>query len=390
MKASLGFVRISGVSGINSIGRKKKPHRLRDNCQQSTHQSLRGNPVLQQQDEALHNIWQLQGTEAWADATALALLKRLRDVEHNPLLPETVTAMVPHLAAHLSKPCTTLARFEKRDSMAAAAEKLLQCLLDLGFTNHYIRKFVVAKGVRPFIDPAHAIALVDHLQRMNGGSNYKAVRALGNRPALFAYRLDTLSNKFEHVQRISGMSAEQTAAMVATNAAFLLWEKSSLDAVVEGLLSLSYTKSEACALLLRAPGTWCRKVETIASRHEQLRELLQATPSEVRSYVLQKPTILQLDPGSAAFTGRIQLWQEEVGRDLHSILTVPMLFQVSLKRSAARIAFMRKMGHIMTPSATELWCSHRKFCQRFAVSEESFQIWHREWLQTPMGLRFGS
>lgn len=79
-------------------------------------------------------------------------------------------------------------------------------------------------------------------------------------------------------------------------------------------------------------------VQSIIDKHTQWADLLQATPAEVRAFVLKRPTHLHLDPTSTANALRIQLWVDEAGRPLHSIVEVPHLFQLSLGRIAARIA----------------------------------------------------
>lgn len=135
---------------------------------------------------------------------------------------------------------------------------------------------------------------------------------------------------------------------------------------------------------------WCRKVDSIAAKHVQLSKLLEASPSEVRTFVLKHPTVLQLNLISDDCAGRVQLWQQEAGRPLRGILVAPHLFQVSLKRSAARVGLMRDRGHVVSATAGELRCSPSKFLQRVGMSEAQFAIWHRKWLKTPMGLRYGS
>lgn len=109
----------------------------------------------------------------------------------------------------------------------------------------------------------------------------------------------------------------------------------------------------------------------------------------MRSFVIRNPTVLTLDATSTASAGRIQLWQEELDRPVRSILQAPVLFQTSLKRSAARIFFMREKEHVMTPSATELLLTPANFCQKLGASESEYATWQREWLLTPMGLRYG-
>lgn len=141
---------------------------------------------------------------------------------------------------------------------------------------------------------------------------------------------------------------------------------------------------------MRSSTLWSCKPESITIKHTQLGELLQATPAGVRSFVLKHPTVLGMNVTSHAFIGRVQLWVEEVGRPLRSILAAPNLFQYSLKRSAARVGFMHKREHVMPPSAKELFETQYKFCLRFDVSEAEFEDWHQTWLKTPMGLRYGS
>lgn len=140
----------------------------------------------------------------------------------------------------------------------------------------------------------------------------------------------------------------------------------------------------------RAPQLWSRAPEAIAMKHAQLGELLEAAPAEVRSFAMQQPTILCRDITSDAFVKLVRLWVDEVNRPLSSILAAPNFLSYNIKRSAARIAFMRERGHVMTPSAAELCTVHCVFCQRLGSSEAEFEDWHQEWLKSPMGLRYGS
>lgn len=180
----------------------------------------------------------------------------------------------------------------------------------------------------------------------------------------------------DHAMMCSLMSLPRQTACVAT--VFFLW----------GLTDVGYWKGEACRVYVQAPGVWYRKPESMAIKHVQLGELLQALPTDVRCFVLKQPTILYLNVTSDAFVARVQLWIEEIGQPLRNV--PPRLFQVSLKRSAARVGFMQKRKHVMKPSAAELFCSHCNFCLRLHVSDADFEDWHQKWLMSPMGLHYAS
>lgn len=122
----------------------------------------------------------------------------------------------------------------------------------------------------------------------------------------------------------------------------------------------------------------------------QLSELLEASPSEVRTFVQKHPTVPYLNLLSDDCAGRLQLWQQDAGRPLRGILEAPHLFQHSLKRSVARVGLMRDMEHVMSLTGRELKDSPAEFLQRMHLSKAEFAVWHRKWLVTPTGLRYGS
>lgn len=157
-----------------------------------------------------------------------------------------------------------------------------------------------------------------------------------------------------------------------------------------GHADLGYSRREACRIFAHSSGLRMYRPDDVASKHHQLRQLLQATPSDVRGFVLKQPGVLNLNVSGGAFSDRVQLWKEESDRPLRSLLAFPMLFHIPIKQSAARIGLMRERGHVMTSSSRELLDSPASFFRRLEISQETFDQWHQAWLQTSMGQRYGS
>lgn len=106
--------------------------------------------------------------------------------------------------------------------MAADVEDLLQLALDLGFKNNHLPKlldFIGSHGSR-YVTANQVMAHVDQLQCIKGGSKHKAVQQLGKAPSIFGLRVDFITAKVEHMQRICEASPLQVAAMVGNGAGF--------------------------------------------------------------------------------------------------------------------------------------------------------------------------
>lgn len=89
------------------------------------------------------------------------------------------------------------------------------------------------------------MAHLEQLQCMNGGSKRKAVAILARNWRLLHHRLDSLSDKFEYVQQISGALPTQAATMVGSDAIFLTRSKTTLDAAMKGLLGVPHDSSKS-------------------------------------------------------------------------------------------------------------------------------------------------
>lgn len=203
----------------------------------------------QQEDKNLKQVWEEQGIEAWAAITARELLQRLRDEGGDPLALKYETAMQRDLVIHLGKRCSTQAGFLKRCRIATSAEQLLQCALHLGFDGRQIRKLVDISSGKSFVKPKQLLAHVEWLRRMNGGSKHKAIVTLPQNWRLLRHRLDSLSDKFQSMQQISGASPAQAATMIGKTACFLTLSNGTMSATVEGLLGALHNPSKSPLLM---------------------------------------------------------------------------------------------------------------------------------------------
>lgn len=180
--------------------------------------------------------------EAWAAMAIKRIIEQLRDDKGNPLPSQTLLDMHHHLA-YLDRGCTTGAIFDKRRSMAASAGKLLQYVMDLGFTPAQARRLLNG-GLSSEMNVARAIAIVNQLQQLSGSNERKAAKILGAYPRLILCQPDALERKFEYVQQISGASRAQAASMVSKQAQFL----AALEASLAGLLGACEVVKCECIL----------------------------------------------------------------------------------------------------------------------------------------------
>lgn len=371
---------------------KKQQQQGRQQQQQQQGQQWQHWREAQEQPEQCNlcsvEIWQQQGIGSWAKQTSTSLLQRLRDLEGNTLPQRALTNMQQGLVADLGRRCDTQCDFDLRQIRAVAAEKLLQHVLDLGFSVAQTRKVVLACKFREYVDANHVNAIVSQLQHMSSSSRPKAIGILGQTPRLLQTQPTRLSETMSHIQRISGATTEQTASMVATDAQFLCCSHDDLVATLNGFLNLGYTRSQACEILARLPTLWTLNPALNVLKHAQLRDLLRAATPEVRGIVMKHPSLLLRNITGDSMADLVQLWREEIGRPLRSILKAPQILVFKRSRSAARIAFMKQRGHILSPSAVELWSPPERFCKRFSISEAHYRAWVLKWSRTPMGLYY--
>lgn len=153
---------------------------------------------------------------------------------------------------------------------------------------------------------------------------------------------------------------------------------------------MGYTKAEIAALLTAAPNLLNLEPGTIIKKHAQLAALLQATPADVRAFAINQPTSLCFNLSSSDVQDRVQLWLQETGRPIQSLLIVPMLLQRSLGRTAARMCYLSVHNRTLTPSARELFESFVKFSQRVQTTKAEYGVWRQQWLKTPKGRRYGT